>query len=117
MPCAGFGMGDVTMRDFLEVRGLLPKYNPSADVMICILEDDYALLNYSEDVAKDLRSQKINVDINYSFKSLGDQIKSATKKQIPYAIVIGKDEAETKTYKIKDLSTEEEVNKIVKTQN
>ena len=114
MSCAGFGMGDVTIRDFLEVRNLLPKYTPSADVMICPLEEDYSVMEYTEEVSKILRQQEINVDVNYSFKQLGDQIKSATKKQIPYCIIIGKDEAESKSYKIKDLSTGEEVSHIVK---
>ncbi len=119
MPCAGFGMGDVTTKDFLEVRNLLPKYRPSADAMICILEEDDGVISYAEEVAEMLRKKEgdresTNIDINYSFKSLGDQIKSATKKQIPYCIVIGKNEAKEKTYKIKDLETGEEVSKIVK---
>ena len=114
MPCAGFGMGDVTLKDFLETRNILPTYKPSASVMICLLEEDDLILDYAEEIAKSLRDQKINVDINYSFKSLGDQIKSATKKKIPYCIVIGKNEAEEKSYKIKDLETGDEVDKIVK---
>jgi len=114
MPCAGFGMGDVTLRDFLETRDILPKYKPSADAMICLLEEDDSILNYAEDIASSLRGQEINVDINYSFKSAGDQIKSASKKQIPYCIVLGKNEVEAKSYKIKDLDSGEEVTHIVK---
>ena len=114
IPCTGFGMGDVTIKDFLEVRNLIPKYKPSADVMLCLLEENDAVLNYGDGVAESLRTDGLNVDVNYSFKSLGDQIKSATKKQIPYVIVIGKDEAEKKSYKIKDLATGAEVPEIIK---
>lgn len=114
IPCAGFGMGDVTLKDFLETRGVVPKYKPSADVMICIMEEDDSIIGYSNEIAMDLMSKGINVDINYSFKSIGDQIKSATKKEIPYCIVIGGNEYESKSYKIKDLSNGEEVSHIAK---
>jgi histidyl-tRNA synthetase len=58
---------------------------------------------YAEEVAKELRNSGKNVAINYTFKSIGDQIKSATKQSIPNVIVIGEDEAKNKSYEIKKL--------------
>ncbi len=99
LPAYGFGMGDVTIRDFLESRDLLPKYTSSADIMICPMSKEE--LPYAEEVAKELRATK-NVSINYSYKSIGDQLKSAAKQSIPQYIVIGENEARDKAYTIKD---------------
>jgi histidyl-tRNA synthetase len=33
LPCVGFGMGDVTARDFLETHNLLPRYAPATELM------------------------------------------------------------------------------------
>ncbi|MBU3668378.1 MAG: histidine--tRNA ligase [Candidatus Taylorbacteria bacterium] len=104
LPAFGFGMGDVTIRDFLETRNLLPKYTSSASYMICIM--DKSATDYADQVAKELRNEGKNVCVNYSYKSIGDQIKSALKQSIQYCIVIGEDEVKNKTYTIKDLTKE-----------
>lgn len=108
----GFGMGDVTIKDFLITRNLLPAYRSTTDVMICIL--DQSALQYAGQVASTLRSTNMHVAINYSYKPLGDQIKTATKQSIPYIIPIGSQEAEKKSYIIKDLATGAEVQEIKK---
>ncbi len=108
----GFGMGDVTVKDFLETRGLLPEYRSTTDVMICLLDE--AALSYAETVATELRAKNLNVAVNYTYKSLGDQIKSASKQHIPYIIPLGLQESEKKSYIIKDLKTSEEVQEIKK---
>lgn len=112
VPAFGFGMGDMTIADFLETRNLMPSYLPTTNVMICIIDESAA--EYADNVAKDLRDKNINVAVNYSYKSPGDQIKSASKQSIPYAIIIGEKEAASKTYEIKDLDSGEIVTEIKK---
>lgn len=102
VPAFGFGMGDVTIRDFLEMRDLLPVYSSSTTHMICVMSE--ASLPYAEEVANELRQAGKNVAVNYSYKSVGDQIKSATKQSIQYCIVIGEEEMKSKTYTIKDIT-------------
>ncbi len=103
LPAYGFGMGDVTIRDFLETRGLLPKYSSSAEIMVCVIDE--ASREYADAVADELRATGKNVAVNYTYKSIGDQIKSAVKQAIAYIIVIGEEEAKNKSYKIKNLDT------------
>lgn len=106
LPTVGFGMGDVTMRDFLETHGLLPAYRPATELMLCILDDAsvlHALL-----LARTLRGDNVTVALNYPGKKLGDQIKTAHKLNIPFIIAIGANEAERGTYTLKNLSTGEE---------
>jgi histidyl-tRNA synthetase len=108
----GFGMGDMTIQTFLESRNLIPAYRSTTDAMICILDEDAK--DYAEKVAAELRSKDINIALNYTYKSLGDQIKSATKQGIPYIIPVGSQEAEKSTYIIKDIVTGAEVQEIKK---
>ncbi len=105
-------MGDMTIADFLEIRKLLPTYRSSADVMICTLDEES--LPFANETATNLREQGINVAVNYTYKSPGDQIKSAVKQSIPYAIIIGEKETASKTYEIKDLINETIVTEIKK---
>ncbi len=110
VPACGFGMGDVTMVDFLTERNLLPKYTPATKIMICPLSEED--ISGAEKVADELRIKEIPVAINFSGKSVGDQIKSAEKLSIPYVIVIGPDEVAGKAYKIKNLESGKEFDSI-----
>jgi histidyl-tRNA synthetase len=107
VPTVGFGVGDVTMKDFLEVHGLLPKYISSTEIMICVMDNEFN--DAANTTAEGLRKSGINVAINYSEKKIGDQIKSANKQSIPYIIVIGPVEAEGNTFNIKRLSDSLEI--------
>jgi len=107
VPTVGFGVGDVTMKDFLEVHNLLPKYISSTEIMICVMDNEFN--DAANATAEGLRKSGINVAINYSEKKIGDQIKSANKQSIPYIIVIGPVEAEGNTFNIKRLSDSLEI--------
>ncbi len=107
IPAVGFGYGDVTMKEFLEIHNLLPKYISSTEIMICVMDNEF---NDSADkTAEGLRSAGINVAVNYSEKKIGDQIKSANKQSIPYIIVVGPVEAEGNAFNIKRLSDGTEI--------
>jgi histidyl-tRNA synthetase len=103
----GFGMGDVTIHNFLEVRGLLPPYISTTKVYIAIPSPELA--GQAQTLAGELRTQGINVAIDFGDKKLGDQIKAATKHKIPYVIVAGGDELKSDMFKIRDLATGTEV--------
>lgn len=102
----GFGMGDVTARDFLETRGILPKYESATKVYIGTFSRDY--VEDANTLAKILRDKNINVAIDYLGRKIVDQIKKADKEKINFFIAIGEHELETKTYNIKNLFTGEE---------
>jgi len=102
----GFGMGDVTARDFLETRGLIPKYESSAKLYIAPFSKEY--IKKSDEVANYLREKGLNISVDYTGKKVGDQIKKADKDKIPFVIVIGEDEAKKDTFKVKNLFTGEE---------
>lgn len=100
-PTVGFGMGDVTAREFMESRNLLPKYSSMTDLYLCILGQDYT--DFADELARELRVENINVAVDYSYKKAGDQIKKADKKSIPFTICIGENEVKNKEFVMKRL--------------
>src|SRR3989338_5053384 len=103
VPAVGFGMGDVTIRDFLEVRGLLPAYTPPARVAIVTAAD--STIPYALTLAKDLRSQGVACTVNLSDKKLADQLKNAGKQNIPYALFVGDKEIASGSFVVRDLAS------------
>jgi histidyl-tRNA synthetase len=106
IPAFGFGMGDVTAKDFLEVRNLLPRYRPQTQLYICNLGPEF--LNHVRSMADSLRKAGLNVAIDLSNKKLGDQIKTADRQYIPYVICVGENEVKSNTYSVKDMQSGEE---------
>jgi len=106
IPAVGLGMGDVTIKDFLEVRNLLPEYQSETDLYLCTLSPQY--FENANQLTTKLRKQGLNIAINYSDKKIGNQIAIADKKKIPYVICLGADEVQNKQYKLKNLKTGEE---------
>ncbi|MCK5021737.1 MAG: histidine--tRNA ligase [Candidatus Pacebacteria bacterium] len=110
IPAVGFGMGDVTTKDFLESRGLLKEYQSKTQLYICTLDKEY--LDYANKLAQDLRNEGLNIAVDYSDKKVGDQITKADKKSIPFVICIGEDEQKTNKFKLKNLKTGEEIESL-----
>ena len=108
IPAVGFGMGDVTARDFLKTHGLLPAYSPATELMICIVEPEDAA--HAEVLAQSLRREDVTISVNFSRKRVGDQVRQADKMKIPFIITVGKKERESGRYTVKNLATGTEVN-------
>ncbi|MCX6703644.1 MAG: histidine--tRNA ligase [Candidatus Zambryskibacteria bacterium] len=106
IPAVGFGMGDVSVKDFLETHSLLPAYTHSAQVHICTLTTLQRPSAFS--LADTLRADGLNVSVDISGKKVGDQLKLASKQHIPFVIIIGEDEVKSQIYSIKNLDTGEE---------
>lgn len=107
MPACGFGAGDVTMRDFLESHSLLPQHKSNVGIAILPLSSEYFI--EAAQLADRLRAENINVAVDWSVRKVGDMIKTADKQGARYVIVVGSEESESKTYKLKNLSSGEEI--------
>ncbi len=106
VPGVGFGMGDVTMRDFMETYGLLPEYVPPTQLYICRLKPEFGA--FADELAMYLRKEGISVAVDYTGRKIPAQIKTAEKQSIPYIVCIGEDEVRTKMLKLKNLKSREE---------
>lgn len=107
IPAVGFGMGDVTMVDFLETHGLLPTTISSTDVMLCIVDEKGRA--EAPALARQLRAGGVRVAVYEGNKKVGDQIAIASKKNIPFIVCVGEKETASGSYVLKELSTANEM--------
>jgi histidyl-tRNA synthetase len=105
IPTVGFGMGDVTLQNFLESHNLLPELASETDVHIILIGRVYA---EATKLAKMLRSEGLNVSIDATDRKLDRKIKSADKLGVRYAMFVGDKEITDSQYHIKDLATGKE---------
>lgn len=104
IPGIGFGMGDVTMRDFLETHDLLPAHLLHNRIDVAILLPDLSDAIHGQTAARELRTADLNVAVDYSGKKLGDQISRADKLGATHIIVVGDKEMESGEFTMKRLS-------------
>ncbi len=107
IPAVGFGMGDVTARDFLEAHNLLPEYAPATELMVAIVEESAKA--HAIQLAQGLRREDVTVALNFSGKKIGDQIRQADKMKIPFVIAVGAKERDSGRYMVKNLATGNEI--------
>jgi len=119
IPAVGFGMGDVTARDFLETHNLMPELGSHTRVYVGVLDNDS--LPTAQELASLLRDAQINTEVDFSFRKYDKMISAADKKMIPWFLAVGEDESALKKFSIKntvtgevqkDLSVEEIIHKI-----
>lgn len=118
LPAVGFAIGIETLIDFLTTHELLKKAHAGAHLFIGTPSE--ADIASAQAFATTLRASGLNVLVNVSGKSLGDQIKEAVKRDIPYFIAYGENEAKSGTMKLKELATgsedavsEDEISQII----
>jgi histidyl-tRNA synthetase len=105
VPTVGFGMGDVTLQNFLETHKLLPKLQPETDVVVILVGDVY---EKAQKTLGELRQKGVNAAVDATGRKLDAQIKSAVKSGVRYVIFIGDKELADSTYKLRDLEKGEE---------
>lgn len=108
IPAIGFGMGDVTIKDFLETHKLNPKNQSPISLMVCTTSDSD--INFVNQTVNSWRKDGLNIAINWTRVKIGDQIKSTEKQNIPYIVVIGNSEKESGNFTLKNIETGEEKN-------
>jgi len=101
----GFGMGDVTLQNFLETHELLPTLKPETDLYVVLIGEVY---EQAQKVVQEFREMGLNVAVDLSGRKTDKQIKSATKLGIPYVLFIGEDELKEEQYQLKNLQSGEE---------
>lgn len=103
----GFGMGDVTMRDFLEIHGLLEGYADHFDLLI--IPTDSSMNMLAQKLALDLRllnkslvaARTFRVSVDISDRKLEKKIESVKKKPFSNFIIFGQDESRTHRYRLR----------------
>jgi histidyl-tRNA synthetase len=105
VPTVGFGMGDVTLQNFLEAHNLLPKMELETDAAAILIGEVYEA---AQKPIGELRAKGINLAVDSTGRKLDAQIKHAVKSGVKYAVFIGEKELADNTYKLRNLEKGEE---------
>lgn len=105
LPAVGFGLGDITLRLFLESHHLLPPLKPSTVLYLAPLGNS----EHAARAADTLRENGVRVALGMRHTKVADHIKAALKLGVPLFAVFGDDENTSHTLTIKVLATEETV--------
>lgn len=101
----GFGMGDITLQNFLASNNLLPELAPATDICAILIGDvaDEALA-----VIGQLREGGLNVSVDFGGRKADKQIKTAVKRGAPYVLFIGEAELASGQFTLKNLESGQE---------
>lgn len=103
IPGLGFGMGDVTLFDFLGTHGLLPQ--PRAEIDAAVIATDAELADAARSVAKGLRGAGVRTATPLDTRKLGKEIQRADKAGARVVVIVGGNDWATGTVTVRDLRT------------
>lgn len=103
LPTIGFGMGDITLQNFLEAHDLLPKLDSTTEAQLMTVGD--IDITAAEKVAGELREMGVRLATDFSDKKPAKKIKNAAKNDIRYVIIVGQEELDSEQYTVKNLKT------------
>ncbi|MCU0667619.1 MAG: histidine--tRNA ligase [Patescibacteria group bacterium] len=102
LPTIGFGMGDVTIKDFLDSHNLNPKYVSTVQATAVLVGDCY---KQALPIIKTLREEGVNLAVDSTGRNLDKKLKAIAKSAVPYAIIIGSDEISSNLFILKEMAT------------
>lgn len=102
VPAAGFGMGDVTIGDFLHSHELLPELKTSEQVRVITI-DEVGRAKALQ-LAAQLRSAGVNTGTDTTDRKAGVQLKAALKAGVAFALFVGEKDVAANKYPLKDLA-------------
>lgn len=104
IPAVGFGLGDITITDFIMSHNLVPKLASGSSVLIVIPQE--ATRENCLQIAKTLRNAGIRTEVildeNLKMKK---QLKYADVKNIPIVVMLGEDEIAQNKVTVKNLAS------------
>lgn len=105
IPTVGFAPGLSTTELFLRSHNLLPRLQSTTEIGIVAVDDS---LSDALVLAKELRTEGVNVEVDISNRKIDKQIKAVIKKEIPFIVFVGQTETKEGVYNFKDIQTAEE---------
>ena len=103
----GYGMGDVTLENFLVTHNLVPDIYKTGVKVLITRFDDVPYERYLA-LADTLRQNGITASVYVGSKKFGKQIDYAVKGHYSHVLIMGASEAEAGALKLKNLDTREE---------
>ncbi len=105
VPTVGFAPGLTTTELFLRSHDLLPELRSTTEVGVVVVDDS---VQAALDVARQLRSEGVSVEVDTTGRKLDKQLKAALKKDVPFLLFIGANEVQQGVYTLKETATANE---------
>lgn len=101
IPGLGFGMGDVTLFDFLGTHGLLP--SPCTEVDVVVIPTASELFAAARSVAKAIRDAGVRTVTPLDLRKLGKEILRADKAGARVVVIVGPEDWSAGCVTVRDL--------------
>ncbi|MFJ4098979.1 histidine--tRNA ligase [Amycolatopsis japonica] len=106
IPGIGFGMGDVTLIDFLDTHGLTPKPRSEVDVVVIPVTEE--LTDASREVAGRLRKAGLRTSTPVELRKLGKELTRADKAGARAVVIVGQEDWDAGNVTVRGLATREQ---------
>ncbi|HEY3464537.1 MAG TPA: histidine--tRNA ligase [Amycolatopsis sp.] len=106
IPGIGFGMGDVTLIDFLDTHGLTPAPRSEVDVMVIPVTED--LFDAARSVATSLRAAGLRTSTPIEHRKLGKELGRADKAGAVAVVIVGQEDWAAGNVTVRSLATREQ---------
>lgn len=106
IPGIGFGMGDVTLHDFLDTHGLLPEPRTQVDAAVIAIGEE--LLPAARQVARELRRGGVRTSTPLEHRKLGKELTRADRSGARFAVLIGGQEWQQNQVVVRDLARQQQ---------
>ena len=106
IPGIGFGMGDVTLMDFLDTHGLTPKPRSEVDVVVIPVAEELA--GAARQVATELRGAGLRTSTPIELRKLGKELGRADKAGARVVVIIGQEDWAAGNVTVRSLATREQ---------
>ena len=108
-PATGTTIGIERIIDAMETLEMFPPEVGTTVAQVLVTQFNPDLVTESLKVARDLRKAGLNTELYFENDLLGDQIRYALKKGIPYVVILGPDEVTAGQVTIRNLQLEQQV--------
>ena len=103
LAAVGFGLGDVTLANFCQSRGLLPKLASRVEVLLALLPETELVEVWP--LVNKLRAAGLKIEVEFSPRRLDKKINLAAKKGIPWVLFAGPKEVNEQVFVVKNLAS------------
>jgi len=107
-PATGTSFGIERVIDVMDELGMFPPEVTTTIARVMVTIFDQALVGASLQASYELRKAGLNTELYFENDPLGDQIRYALKKGVPYVVIIGPDELAESRVTIRNLPLNEQ---------
>ncbi|MBI2543095.1 MAG: histidine--tRNA ligase [Candidatus Aenigmarchaeota archaeon] len=112
LPATGISLGLDRILEVMKENKMSKTEKTNTKVFVANVDNN--VIDDAVKIVQQLRKNGINSQMDLMGRSFGKQLEYASNSQIPYVVIVGRDEAKKKTFKLKDMKTGKQRNLALK---